>query len=44
MTFDPMAHFLPGLEPYEWVAHLREGAYAAARRARGDRRRPGNVA
>jgi hypothetical protein len=44
ITFEPMAHFPPGLEPYQWVANLREGAYAAARRARGDRRRPGRVA
>jgi hypothetical protein len=43
VTFDPMVHFLPGLEPYDWVSKLREGAYAAARRARGDRRRPAAV-
>ncbi len=43
VTFDPVLHYLPGLEPYEEVRRLREGAYAAARRARGDRRRPAAV-
>jgi hypothetical protein len=43
VTFDPVAHYVPGLEPYDWVRKLREGAYAAARRARGDRRRPAAV-
>lgn len=43
VTFDPVAHCLPGLEPYESVRKLREGAYAAARRARGDLRGPAAV-
>jgi hypothetical protein len=25
------------LEPYDWVRRVREGAYAAARRSRGER-------
>jgi hypothetical protein len=39
VSFDPMTNTLPGLEPYDWVARLREGAYRAARRSRGDHRR-----
>ena len=35
ISFDPVLNSLPGLRPYAWVASLREGAYAAARRARG---------
>lgn len=38
ISFDPMTNTLPGLEPYSWVARLREGAYRAARRSRGDER------
>lgn len=34
VSFDPMLHTIPGLEPYEWVRRLREGAYAEARRSR----------
>jgi hypothetical protein len=37
VSFDPILNQLPGLTPYPWVASLREGAYAAARRARGSR-------
>ena len=37
VSFDPILNQLPGLRPYAWVATLREGAYAAARRARGSR-------
>lgn len=35
VSFDPVLNQLPGLPPYAWVASLREGAYVAARRARG---------
>lgn len=34
IAFDPMLNTIPGLEPYEWVRRLREGAYAGARRSR----------
>ncbi|MDQ4009022.1 MAG: hypothetical protein M3211_13080 [Actinomycetota bacterium] len=34
ISFDPMLNTVPGLEPYEWVRRLREGAYAEARRTR----------
>lgn len=34
MAFDPVLNTIPGLEPYEWVRRLREGAYAEARRSR----------
>jgi hypothetical protein len=34
ISFDPLLHTIPGLEPYEWHRRLREYAYAAARRAR----------
>jgi hypothetical protein len=34
MAFDPMLNTLRGLTPYEWVRHLRERAYAAARDSR----------
>jgi hypothetical protein len=37
VSFDPILNQLPGLRPYAWVATLREGAYAAARRARASR-------
>jgi hypothetical protein len=37
VSFDPVLNQLPGLPPYAWVASLREGAYVAARRARGNR-------
>jgi hypothetical protein len=39
VSFDPMTNTIPGLEPYEWVARLREGAYRAARNSRCDQRR-----
>jgi hypothetical protein len=35
VSFDPICNPLPDLPPYEWVARLREGAYAAAREHRG---------
>lgn len=35
VSFDPVLNTLPGLDPYGWVASLREGSYVAARRARG---------
>lgn len=35
ISFDPVLNQLPGLRTYPWVATLREGAYQAARRARG---------
>lgn len=38
IAFDPMTNVIPGLEPYEWVRQLREPAYRAARRSRGDAR------
>lgn len=34
VTFDPVLNTVPGLQPYPWVARLREPAYAAARRGR----------
>ncbi len=34
VSFDPMLNTIPGLEPYEWVRRMREGAYAEARRSR----------
>ncbi len=34
ISFDPVLNTIPGLEPYEWVRRLREGAYAQARRSR----------
>ncbi len=34
VSFDPMSHVLPGLEPYDWVRRLREPSYATARRSR----------
>jgi hypothetical protein len=34
VSFDPMLHAVPGLEPYEWVRRLRAGSYAEARRTR----------
>jgi hypothetical protein len=34
ISFDPVLDTVPGLEPYEWVRRLREGAYAEARRTR----------
>lgn len=34
ISFDPVLNTVPGLEPYEWVCRLREGAYAQARRTR----------
>ena len=34
ISFDPVLNTIPGLEPYEWVRRLREGAYAEARRSR----------
>lgn len=37
ISFDPMLHPPLGLAPYRWVRELRERAYAAARRSRGDR-------
>jgi hypothetical protein len=37
LSFDPVLNCLPGLEPYDWVRRVREGAYAAARRSRGER-------
>ena len=35
ISFDPVAHTVPGLEVYDWVRRIREPAYAAARRSRG---------
>ena len=39
ISFDPFLNPVPGLANYGWTRRLREGAYAAARRARrrGDR-------
>lgn len=34
VSFDPVLNQLPALENYDWVARMREGAYAAARRSR----------
>ena len=34
ISFDPVLHQIPGLEPYEWVRRLREPGYARARRER----------
>lgn len=34
LSFDPITHPVPGLEPYGWVRRLREPAYATARRTR----------
>jgi hypothetical protein len=34
ISFDPVLHQIPGLEPYDWVRRLREPGYARARRAR----------
>lgn len=34
LSFDPVQHVLPGLDPYPWVRRLREPSYAAARRSR----------
>jgi hypothetical protein len=39
VAFDPVTNQLPGLSYYPWVRNLREGAYRAARRARGDDRK-----
>ena len=36
ISFDPVLNQVPGLESYAWAAALREGAYRAARRSRGD--------
>lgn len=35
-SYDPVAHPLPGLENYDWVARLRSPAYRAARHDRGE--------
>ena len=40
VSFDPVLNQLPGLLTYPWVATLREGAYLAARRARGSAGEP----
>ena len=34
ISFDPMLHLVPGLEPYDWVRRLREPSYLGARRSR----------
>jgi hypothetical protein len=34
ISFDPVAHPLPGLENYRWVQRLRQPAYRRARRSR----------
>lgn len=34
ISFDPVRHQIPGLEPYDWVRRLREPSYALARRQR----------
>jgi hypothetical protein len=34
ISFDPMLHQIPGLEPYDWVRRLREPSYLRARRSR----------
>lgn len=31
ISFDPVLHQVPGLEPYDWVRRLREPGYATAR-------------
>lgn len=36
VSFDPVLNQVPGLTSYAWAASLREGAYRAARRSRGD--------
>ena len=34
ISFDPVLHQLPGLEPYDWIRRLREPSYLRARRSR----------
>jgi hypothetical protein len=34
ISFDPMLHQIPGLEPYDWVRRVREPSYLRARRSR----------
>lgn len=36
ISFDTVLNQVPGLESYAWAARLREGAYQAARRSRGE--------
>ncbi|MET0931415.1 MAG: hypothetical protein ABWX74_17980 [Aeromicrobium sp.] len=36
ISFDPIVHQIEGLAYYAWATRLREGAYRAARRTRGD--------
>ena len=36
VSFDPVLNSVPGLDPYDWVARLREPSYRSARRSRGD--------
>jgi hypothetical protein len=43
ISFDPVLNTLPGLQPYQWVRDLREGAYAAARGSRRGRERGGTA-
>lgn len=35
LSFEPVAHPVPGLPSYRWAADLRRSPYAASRRARG---------
>ncbi len=37
ISFDPVLHQIPGLEPYDWVRRVREPSYARARHERDQR-------